>query len=78
MKRKVLGYWLLFAFLLMEFLFYLYNETFGLVHGYGIPYHLLHDDPILKVVFLIGFLNLFASGYFLFLLLHKREELFKK
>ncbi|HXS14847.1 MAG TPA: hypothetical protein VN711_01860 [Candidatus Saccharimonadales bacterium] len=73
MKKKVLGYWILFLFLLMEFLFYAFNEILGLIHGYGIIYHLMHDEPILKIVFLIGFLNLFASGYFLFLLLWKRS-----
>lgn len=72
MRKNILGYWILFSFLLMEFLFYLYNETLGFLHGYGIIYHLTHDDPLLKIVFLIGFLNLFASGYFLFLLLSKR------
>lgn len=73
MRRNKLGYLLLLIFLLMEFIFYLFNEISGLIHGYGITYHVMHDDLLLKIVFLIGFINLFASGYFLFLLVYKRE-----
>lgn len=77
LKKKVFGYWMLFAFLCMEFLFYFFNEISGLIHGYGITYHVMHDDPLLKIVFLIGFLNLFASGYFLFLLIYKKSAFLK-
>lgn len=67
-----LGYWLLVAFLGMEFLFYLWNSAGALAHGYGWLYQLRNPDIILRVVFAIGHLNLFASGYFLFLLRWRR------
>ena len=71
-KRRVLGYWLMVVFLAVEFLFYLWNTVGEVMHGYGLFYHLNNPDLLLKVVFAIGYVNLFASGYFLGLLLVKR------
>src|SRR5579884_4097473 len=71
-KRRVLGYWLMIVFLAVEFLFYLWNTVGEVIHGYGLFFHLSNPDLLLKVVFAIGYVNLFASGYFLGLLLVKR------
>jgi hypothetical protein len=73
-KRRMLGYGLMVIFLAVEFLFYLWN-TFGeVIHGYGLFYHLTDPNLLLRAVFAIGYVNLFASGYFLCLLLFKRTH----
>ncbi len=72
-KRTVIGYWLMVMFLTVEFLFYVWNTLGGVIHGYGFLYHLANPDLILRAVFAIGYVNLFASGYFLCLLLLKRS-----
>ena len=74
MKREWIGYWLLVVFLSLEFLFYLWNFIGSLLHGYGLFFQLFNPDLILTIVFIIGYLNLFASGYFLFLLTFKRKS----
>jgi hypothetical protein len=73
-KRTVAGYWLMLMFLTVEFLFYLWNTIGEVVHGYGLLFHLQNPDLLLKTVFAIGYINLFASGYFLCLLLLKRRD----
>ena len=72
--RKNIGYWLLVVFLSMEYLFYLWNFVGSIIHGYAPFYHVLNPDPILRVVFIIGYINFFTSGYLLYLLLTHREE----
>lgn len=72
-KRRVLGYWLMVVFLTVEFLFYLWNTLGEVIHGYGLFFHLTNPDLLLKIVFAIGYVNVFASGYFLGLLLLKRD-----
>ena len=73
-KRTVAGYWLMLIFLAVEFLFYLWNTVGEVVHGFGLFFHLQNPDLLLKAVFAIGYINLFASGYFLCLLLLKRGD----
>lgn len=73
-KQKVLGYGLMVTFLAVEFLFYLWNTLGEVLHGYGLFYHLANPDLLLRTGFAIGYVNLFASGYFLFLLLLKRTH----
>ena len=73
-KRQVLGYWLMVIFLAVEFLFYLWNTIGEVIHGYGLFFHLNNPDLLLRAVFAIGYVNLFASGYFLALLLLKRSR----
>jgi len=73
-KRRVLGYWLMVIFLAVEFLFYLWNTVGEVIHGYGLFFHLNNPDPLLRAVFAIGYVNLFASGYFLSLLLLKKAH----
>jgi hypothetical protein len=73
-KRQALGYWLMVIFLAVEFLFYLWNTIGEVIHGYGLFFHLNNPDLLLRAVFAIGYVNLFASGYFLALLLLKRAR----
>ena len=75
-KGKASGYWLMLTFLTVEFLFYLWNTVGEIIHGYGLFFHLANPDLILKIVFAIGYMNLFASGYFLGLLLLKKSAFF--
>lgn len=75
LKRKKIGYYLLVVFLSLEFFFYLLNGIGSVLHGFGFFFQLANPDPLLRVVFAIGYLNLFASGYFLFLLLFKKSLL---
>lgn len=73
-RRTSAGYWLMILFLTVEFLFYLWNTVGEVVHGFGLFFHLQNPDPLLKIVFAIGYSNLFAAGYFLCLLLLKRSD----
>jgi hypothetical protein len=73
-RRSIAGYWLMLAFLMVEFLFYLWNTVGEVVHGYGLFFHLQNPDMLLKIVFAIGYINLFAAGYFLGLLLVRRGD----
>ncbi len=72
-KNKRAGFYLLALFLSLEFLFYLWNSIGQAVNGLGLFFHLRETDPVLWLVFLIGYLNLFASGYFLLLLVKNRQ-----
>jgi hypothetical protein len=73
-KRIAAGYWLMLIFLAVEFLFYLWNAIGEVRHGYGLFFQLHNPDLLLRVVFAIGYINLFASAYFLFLLLLRRTD----
>jgi hypothetical protein len=65
------GYWLLVA----EVGFYVKNLLTQVLHGYAPFFHLQTRDPILFVVFGIGYLNLLVGGYALAYLLHHRRTL---
>jgi len=71
--HKKIGYWLLILFLTTEFLFYVYSAIFSVIRGFGLFFQLANPDQLLRMVFLLGYINLFASGYFLFLLVYKRN-----
>lgn len=73
-KQKILGYELMVTFLAVEFLFYAWNTLSEVLHGFGLFYHLANPDLLLRAIFAIGYVNLFASGYFLCLLLLKRTR----
>ncbi len=73
-RHTVAGYWSMVLFLTVEFLFYLWNTIGEVVHGYGLFFHLADPDMLLKIVFAVGYVNLFAFGYFLALLLWKRKS----
>ncbi len=72
-KRQRGGYPLMIAFLSVEFLFYLGGAISSTLRGRG-PFPLVYNpDFVLKIIYSIGYLNLFASGYFLVLLLLHRD-----
>ncbi len=73
MKGTAIGYYLMLGYLAVEFTFYLWNVVGEVVHGFGLFAHLSERDPVLWVVFAIGYLSFFASGYMLFLLLYHRD-----
>jgi hypothetical protein len=75
MLRRRAGYWLMVLFLAMDFLFYLWNAVGGVRHGYGLFFQLSNSDITLRVIFSIGYLNFFASGLLLALLLSKPWQL---
>lgn len=75
MKQHKAGVLALLAYLSVEFLFYLWNIIGAVLHGFGWFFHLREPDPILWLVFAIGYLSFFASGYFLVLLVvHYRRR----
>ncbi|MEO7002918.1 MAG: hypothetical protein ABI068_13955 [Ktedonobacterales bacterium] len=59
------GYWLLLSFLLVEVVFYARNMLTQVTHGYPPFMHLQARDPVLWVVFAIGYLNMICGVYFL-------------
>jgi hypothetical protein len=75
-RRQRPGYILMVIFLSVEFLFYLWTTLAEPLHGYGWFFHLYaqDEDLVLKTVFAIGYVNLFAAGYLLGLLLFKRSH----
>ncbi len=73
-RRRTAGYWLLIVFLSAEFLFYALNTLGSIRHGYPLFFQIHNPDLVLRIVYTIGYTNLFASGYFLFLLwLHRKD-----
>jgi len=74
MARLKAGYPLLVFYLALEFSFYLVNFVAnGLRPGLGWFFHLREPDPVLWAVFFVGYVSMFASGYFLVLLLARRR-----
>jgi hypothetical protein len=67
------GYPWMVAFLSIEFLFYFYGVISSLIHGYGLFFQVHNPDLVLRIIYTIGYMNLFASGYFLYLLLFYRD-----
>ncbi len=72
-KGQRWGYPLMVVFLSVEFLFYLFGSITSIIHGYGPFFLVFNPDPVLAIIFSIGYLNLFASGYFLVLLFRHRD-----
>ncbi len=75
LKGQLLGYRLLSGFLTLEFLFYLFTVISEIAQGFGVFYHLGNQSLTLRIVFGIGYLNLFVAGYFLFLLVRYKSKL---
>ncbi len=74
-----IGFNLMVFYLSLEFLFYLWNfVTSGFRPGYGWFFHLREADPTLWIVFAIGYLSFFASGYFLLLMIFYRKKLYQQ
>lgn len=74
-RGRASGYWILLAFLLAEVGFYLKNMVTQVANGYAPFFHLQTRDPVLFVVFGIGYLNLLAGAYFLYYLARHRRTL---
>jgi uncharacterized membrane protein len=77
-RRSRTGYWLLLTFLLAETAFYLYNEFNQVTHGFAPFFHLQNHDPLLLVVFAIGYLNMLGGGVFVAALLWRYHRLVAK
>ena len=78
-RNKVWGYWTLLSFLLVEFLFYIQTQVVQAFSGKGILLHVLHYDGfVLFFVFLIGYINCIAAGYFIYYLLKYRARVIIK
>ncbi len=77
-RRSRSGYWLLLTFLLTETTFYLYNEFNQVTHGFAPFFHLQNHDPLLVVVFAIGYLNMLGGVVFVAALLWRYRELVAK
>lgn len=73
-RGRAWGYWLLAMFLLTEVSFYALNMLNQALHGIPPFFHLQTHDPILFVVFGIGYLNMLAGVYFLFALLWRQAD----
>ena len=69
------GYWLTLSFLLVETGFYLYNEINQVAHGFPPFFHLLNPDPVLWMVFAIGYLNMVAGIVFVAVMVASRRAL---
>ncbi len=74
--RKPAGYWMMVLFLSVEFLFYLFGAFQSVANGLGLFFQVRNPDPVLRIIYSIGYTNLFASAYFLYLLLRYRREYF--
>ncbi len=72
-KRRSLGYVLMLIYLSVEFLFYTGGVIGSIIHGYGLFFQMSNPDLLLRLIFSIGYVNLLASGYFLFLLVRYRR-----
>ncbi len=72
-RRRRQGYALMLVFLSVEFLFYLLNVINSTAHGFGPFFQVRNPDIVLRIIYSIGYVNLFASGYFLLLLLQHRD-----
>ena len=74
-QGKTKGYAVMIAFLITEFLFYLSTQITQAVSGKGILLHVMNpEDPVLFMVFGIGYINLIVSGIFIILLIIDRNK----
>ncbi|HZU18378.1 MAG TPA: hypothetical protein VFD01_17470, partial [Candidatus Dormibacteraeota bacterium] len=72
LRGSAAGYLMTLGFAIVDFVFYLFNAVNSSLHGFGPLYHLSRfDDPILWVVFLVGYVNFVAAGYLIWLLLRR-------
>lgn len=72
-QRKMKGYVVTMAFLVVEFLFYLSTQFTQALSGQGVLLHVIHPtDAVLFIVFGIGYINMLTAGvYSFYLLFHK-------
>jgi hypothetical protein len=71
--RRRFGYPLMLIFLSAEFLFYLLGLVESTIRGYGLFFQVHNPDIMLRIIYSIGYMNLFAAGYFIILLLTHRD-----
>lgn len=72
-KRTLLGYILTVAFLGVEFLFYLMTQITQFMSGHGILLYVINpSDPILFIVFGVGYVNFIASAFMLYFIIRYR------
>lgn len=70
------GYWLLLAYFATVVIFYSRNMLTQVTHGYPPFLHVWGErDPILFVVFAIGYVNMLAGIYFVYFLIGHRRSL---
>ena len=75
-QGKGWGYWLMLAFLTVEFLFYLQTQVSQLLISHQVLLHVYKPDGILLfVVFGIGYINFLAAVYFI-VFLRRHKQLF--
>ena len=70
-QRRAWGYWLLLSYLIVVVLFYLNSLIFGAAQA-----QVLNPNPILKVVFLVGYLAGIVCGIYAVMLLRNRRRPF--
>jgi hypothetical protein len=71
---RPIGYWVLLAYALAQFVFYFVTEVILGFAGYGLPYHLSQtQDPIVWLAFVIGDLNFLAASIVIVYLLRRRQ-----
>lgn len=64
-RGRAAGYWLTLSYLAAETAFYLSNLLNQVAHGYAPFFHLANPDPVLWVVFAMGYLNMLAGAGFI-------------
>ena len=73
--RRAAGYWLLLAFLLTEVSFYARGVIIRVTNGYPAFQNMQTHDPVLLVVYGIGYLNMVMDACFVAALLWYRRAL---
>jgi lipid-A-disaccharide synthase-like uncharacterized protein len=73
------GYLLLISFLSVEFLFYVQTQVVQLISGHGVLLYVIRpSDPVLFIVFGIGYINFVAAGWFVYYLVTHRAAFLAK
>jgi cation transport ATPase len=67
--HKVIGYWILLSFLAIEAVFYLHTLLYGAVFA-----QLRNQSPLIKTVFIVGYLSGIVSAYYVTALLRFKDR----
>jgi hypothetical protein len=68
-----IGYYLTLTFLMVEWLFYLQTQIVQALTGHGILLYVWHpSDMVLFIVFGLGYINFFASFWFVYFMLSRK------
>jgi len=68
-RQKRFGYFVLLSFLLVEALFYAHTILLG-----AFIFQLQNPNPIIKVVFIVGYLSGIVAGYYAYLLIRYKQR----